>query len=72
MEYFKDGRDWFFQKRYGLFIHWGLYALGGFHEQEQFRKNIFRNEYAAYQKQFCPTKFDPRQWIRTAKACGME
>lgn len=72
MEYFRDGRDWFFQKRYGMFIHWGLYAIGGFHEQEQFRKNISRKEYAAYQKQFCPTKFDPRQWIRTAKACGME
>lgn len=72
MKYFNDGRDWFFQKRYGLFIHWGLYALGGFHEQEQFRRNISRKEYAAYQNQFCPKKFDPRQWIRTARECGME
>lgn len=72
MQYFKDGRDWFFQKRYGLFIHWGLYALGGFHEQEQFRRGLPRSEYAAYQMQFCPKKFNPRQWIRTARECGME
>ena len=24
---FGDGRDWFFRKRFGMFIHWGLYAI---------------------------------------------
>ena len=32
---FGDGRDWFFEKRYGMFIHWGLYSIPGWHEQHQ-------------------------------------
>ncbi|NLE54079.1 MAG: hypothetical protein GX617_04000, partial [Lentisphaerae bacterium] len=31
--HFNDDRDWFFDKRFGLFIHWGIYALDGWHEQ---------------------------------------
>ncbi len=72
MEYFHDGRDWFFRKRYGLFVHWGLYALGGYHEQEQFRRNIPRAEYEQYAKQFNPVKFDPYRWIAQAREAGME
>ena len=34
MHHFHDARDWFFRHRYGLFLHWGLYAVGGLHEQE--------------------------------------
>ena len=26
---FNDGRDWFFNKRFGMFVHWGLYAIPG-------------------------------------------
>lgn len=72
MEYFKDSRDWFFQKRYGMFIHWGLYAIGGFHEQEQFRKNIHRNIYEKYRNHFEPKKYNPREWVQTAKERNME
>ena len=24
---FGDGRDWWFQRRFGMFVHWGLYAI---------------------------------------------
>ncbi|MBL9205952.1 MAG: hypothetical protein JNN01_12750, partial [Opitutaceae bacterium] len=24
---FGDGRDWWFQKRFGMFLHWGLYSI---------------------------------------------
>jgi poly(A) polymerase Pap1 len=37
---FGDGRDWFFEKRFGLFVHWGLYAIPGWHEQHQWRGKI--------------------------------
>jgi len=30
-----DGRDWFFENRYGMFVHWGLYSITGWHEQQQ-------------------------------------
>ena len=26
---FGDKRDWFFEKRFGLFLHWGIYSVGG-------------------------------------------
>lgn len=29
---FGDGRDWRFEKRFGMFVHWGLYAIHGWHE----------------------------------------
>ena len=72
MKFFQDGRDWFFKKRYGLFVHWGLYTLGGYHEQEQFRRNICRSEYEQYVAQFNPNRFDPYQWIEQAQEAGME
>lgn len=72
MEFFNDKRDWFFEKRFGMFIHFGLYAISGYHEQEQFRKNISRKEYEKYTDVFCPDKFDPYSWIQTARQAGME
>ena len=42
---FGDHRDWFFSHRFGLFVHWGLYALGEWHEQEQFRWPVARDEF---------------------------
>jgi hypothetical protein len=41
---FGDGRDWFFQKRYGMFVHWGLYSILGWHEQHQWRARVPRAE----------------------------
>lgn len=35
---FGDGRDWFFEKRFGMFVHWGIYSIPAFHEQVQWRK----------------------------------
>ena len=35
---FGDDRDWFFEKRFGLFVHWGLYSISAWHEQMQWRQ----------------------------------
>lgn len=43
---FGDGRDWFFEKRFGLFLHWGIYAVGAWHEQHMYRRGLSRAEYA--------------------------
>ncbi len=29
---FGDARDWFFERRFGLFVHWGMYSVGAWHE----------------------------------------
>ena len=42
---FGDERDWFFEKRYGMFVHWGLYSIPGWHEQHQWRARVPRSEY---------------------------
>lgn len=72
IEKFNDKRDWFFKKKYGLFIHWGLYAIKGFHEQEMYRLNIPRSEYEKYIHEFNPVKFDPEKWLDLAEEAGMQ
>ena len=37
---FGDKRDWFPKARFGMFVHWGLYALDGWHEQRHLRQRV--------------------------------
>jgi alpha-L-fucosidase len=69
---FGDGRDWWFQKRFGLFVHWGLYAIEGWHEQDQWRRRIPRAEYVKLQARWNPTAFNPDAWLDAAEAAGMK
>lgn len=69
---FGDGRDWFLEKRFGMFIHFGLYAVDGWHEQMQFLKGIPRKEYEKLIHRFNPYKFDPDNWLDIAEQAGME
>jgi len=72
MQKFHDQRDWFFEKRYGLFLHWGIYSVHGYQEQEVFRRNLPRDVYAAVKDEFNPVKFDPDAWVDMAVKAGME
>ncbi len=71
MRRFGDGRDWFFEKRFGLFLHWGLYAIPGWHEQHQWRGRVSRDEYAKLAAQWNPAKYDPDAWLDLAEEAGM-
>lgn len=68
---FGDDRDWFFRKRFGLFIHWGLYAIPAWHEQYQWRADVPRRQYEQLIQQFNPTRFDPDAWLALAEEVGM-
>ena len=68
---FGDGRDSFFERRLGMFVHWGLYSIHAWHEQELWRQGTPRREYEALMQEFNPVKFDPDQWIDAAEAAGM-
>ena len=70
--YFNDDRDRFFQNRFGLFIHWGIYAVAGWHEQHGYRKNVDRYEYSKLAEQFNPTDFKPVEWVDMAINTGMD
>ncbi len=62
---FGDDRDWFFEKRFGLFVHWGLYSIPAWHEQAQWRRRIPRHEYEKLATQFNPARYDPDAWLDT-------
>ena len=69
---FGDGRDWFFEKRFGMFIHWGLYSIPGWHEQHQYRAKVDRDEYAKLKERWNPYKFNPEKWLDTMEEAGMK
>ncbi|MEI7829083.1 MAG: alpha-L-fucosidase [Prolixibacteraceae bacterium] len=69
---FGDGRDWFFEKRYGMFVHWGLYSIPGWHEQHQWRGRVPRAEYIKLANQWNPIKFNPEEWLDLMEEAGMK
>lgn len=69
---FGDGRDWWFQKRFGMFVHWGLYSIKAWHEQDQWRRRIPRADYVKLAREWNPVKFDPDAWLDLAEAAGMQ
>ncbi len=69
---FDDGRDWFFERRYGMFVHWGLYSIPGWHEQHQWRARVPRAEYIKLADQWNPKKFNPEEWLDLMEDAGMK
>jgi alpha-L-fucosidase len=64
--------DWFTSDRFGMFIHWGLYALPARHEWVKKREQITTEDYQKYFDHFEPDLYDPVQWAADAKAAGMK
>ena len=64
--------DWFVHDRFGLFIHWGLYALPARHEWVKHKEQIAEDAYDRYFKHFDPDLYDPAQWAKDAKAAGFK
>jgi alpha-L-fucosidase len=63
---------WFTEARFGLFIHWGLYALGARHEWLKSMEQISDADYEKYFEHFDPDLYDPEAWADAAKAAGMK
>ncbi len=60
------------ENQFGLFIHWGMYALTELQEQAFARYDLPREEYEALKHRFNPVSYDPEQWVLMAKAAGMK
>jgi alpha-L-fucosidase len=64
--------SWFVHDRFGMFIHWGLYALPARHEWVRHIERISNEEYQKYFDHFDPDLYDPKEWAAAAKAAGMK
>lgn len=75
--------DWWRAARFGMFIHWGLYAIlagewNGKTTPKQIGEWIMNDlqiplaEYEKLVAQFNPVKYDAREWVRIAKDAGMK
>ena len=63
---------WWTDARFGMFIHFGLYAVLGRHEWvrsiEAISKEVYDTKYLPH---FNPDLYDAKQWAKAAKAAGM-
>ena len=64
--------SWFVQDRFGMFIHWGLYALPARHEWVKMREEMDDETYEKYFRHFDPDLYDPRIWAEAARKAGMK
>ncbi len=65
-----EARKAFAQKRFGIFLHWGLYSLFGQGEWYMTNQNIHHDEYAKAMHAFYPHRFDARRWVAAFKDAG--
>jgi len=79
----RDARmEWWREAKFGMFIHWGVYAvpagtykgkqIGGIGEWIMRRAPIPVSDYKAFARQFNPVKYDPEFWAELAKEAGMK
>lgn len=65
-------QTWFPEARFGLFIHWGPYAVYGRGEQVLFREHLDQQEYIAKAKAWNPEHFDAKAWAKIAVEGGFK
>ena len=81
-EQFEARTEWWRQAKFGMFIHWGLYAvpadatdLNGKHRIAEWylsNKQVQVKDYEKFAAQLNPVEFDARKWVTTAKNAGMK
>jgi alpha-L-fucosidase len=64
--------EWWTQDRFGMFIHWGLYALPARHEWVKHNEALTNEQYQKYFDEFNPDLFEPKKWAKEAKSAGMK
>ena len=64
--------QWFTHDRFGMFIHWGLYAIPARGEWVRSTEEIPEEDYIPFFNEFNPKDFDPKKWARLAKQAGMK
>ena len=79
---YTGSKQWFFDAKFGMMIHFGLYSIIGgewkgrrfdyIGEWAQSYFNILNAEYRKLLRVFNPIYFDAKEWVRTAQDAGMK
>lgn len=65
-----DRTQWFRDAKFGMFIHWGPYAVIGRHEWARHRFQIPQAQYDVYARSFNPVRFNADEWVGLAYGAG--
>lgn len=71
-EAYNERMKWYVEARFGMFIHWGLYAIPARGEWVRSTEEMPKEEYMKYFDAFDPVDYDPRKWAKAAKEAGMK
>jgi len=63
---------WWRNAEFGMFIHWGIYAVPAHAEWYMNNGHVPRKKYEKYASQFDPVQFDANYWVSVAKEAGMK
>src|SRR5262244_1957983 len=80
---FEARTKWWKDAKFGMFIHWGVYAVPadatlkdgvkkGIAEWYFSNKQMQMSDYQKFAPQFNPEKFDAKKWVGTARNAGMK
>ena len=61
-----------FDRRLGMFVHWGIYSVGEWHEQEQWRRKMSRADYEKFAGRFTAENFNADSFVDVAQSAGAE
>ncbi|MBE7083482.1 MAG: alpha-L-fucosidase [Clostridiales bacterium] len=64
--------DWYEEARFGMFIHWGAYAIPARGEWVKSVEKMTNEEYQKYVDEFNPKDFDATRWAKLAKKAGVK
>ncbi|MEW6750801.1 MAG: alpha-L-fucosidase [Candidatus Latescibacterota bacterium] len=62
---------WLDEARFGVFVHFRLYALPGRGQWVMYQEDIPREEYAALARRFDPRRFRAGEWVDLARAAAV-
>lgn len=71
-EQYQKRMKWFTDARFGMFIHWGLYAIPARGEWIRNIECIPKESYQVYFDEFTAKDYNPKKWAKLAKEAGMK
>jgi len=68
----QERTEWFRDARFGMFIHWGIYAIPARGEWVRYVERIPAKGYEKLAQKFNPKKYNPEEWAKLFKYAGAD